>query len=536
MWLQTISPLGSIWFSALAAVFPILLLFYLLAIRKWKGYQAGLFAVFVALLIVILIYKMPIKLALLTSLYGALEGLFPIGWIVLAAVFLYNLTVKSGLFDVVRDSIALVTEDRRLQALLIAFCFGAFLEGSAGFGAPVAITAGLLVGLGFEPLYAAGLCLVSNTAPVAFGGIGIAIVTAGNVSKIDQNILSKMIAHQLPLLAFIVPFWLVAIMSGWKGIKQIWPAILVTSTSYSVTMFLTASYLGPYLPDILSSVVTIIVLVTFLRYWKPKEVWRFPNEPAPTHNHQVHSWMDQLRAWMPFGLLIIFVGAWGIGSFAHLLDKYTTFNLSFAGLNKMILVGNKPMEVIYKLNWLSAAGTAILLAAIVAALVLRIKFKVVGEAVLGTLKELALPMLTIASVLSFAYIINYSGMAATMGKALTSTGKFFPFLSPFLGWLGVFITGSDTSSNALFCNMQKLTAQQINVNPVLTVAANSSGGVAAKMISPQNIAVGCGATGLEGKEGDLFRFAFKHSLAFVFIIGVITFLQAYFLKGMVPHI
>ena len=533
MWVQETNPFGNIGLSALVAAIPILILFYALAIKRMKGHIAGLITLLSAIAVAIVAYGMPVKLALLSTLYGILTGMFPIGWIVLCAVFLYNLTVKTGYFSVIKDSIASITEDRRLQALLIGYCFGAFLEGAAGFGAPVAITAGMLVGLGFQPLYAAGLCLIANTAPVAFGGIGIPIITAGKVSGLDPIVVSQMIANQLPLLSFMVPFWLVIIMSGWKGMKEVFPAIFVTAASFSVTMWIVAFNIGPELPNILSALVSIIVLVGFLKVWKPKNVWRFPNEEAPKTEITKHPMGKIIQAWTPFIVLTILIGDWGISGIKYLLDL-VTLKIPIVGLDKAILVGGKPMEVIYKFNWLGAAGTAILIATIITAIILRIKPKTYLSVFGETFNGLKFALANIAFVLGFAYIANFAGITPTLGQALTVTGSFFPFVSPFLGWLGVFVTGSDTSANALFCNMQRITAEQIDVNPVLTVTANTSGGVAGKMISPQSIAVACASVNLVGKESDLFRFTVKHSLIFTAIMGIVVYVQAYYLRGMVP--
>lgn len=533
-WVQATNPLGNIGLSALVAAIPILILFYCLAVRKMKGHTAGILTLVVAIIIAVAVYGMPAKLAVLSTVYGMLDGLFPIGWIVLFAVFLYNLTVKSGQFDVIKDSISSLTEDRRLQLLLIGYCFGSFLEGAAGFGAPVAITAGMLAGLGFNPFYAAGLCLLADTAPVAFGGVGIPIITAGQVAGIDPNIISKMAVHQLPLLSFIVPFWLVITMSGWKGMKEVLPAILVVSTSFTVSMWVVAEFVGPMLPNIVSSLVSIVCLVIFLKIWKPKNIWRFENEPPATLKAgSSHSTAQVVKAWSPYIVLTIMVANWGVSSVQSILNKVTE-KIPFPGLDKAILVGGKAMSVIFTLNWISATGTGIFIAAIISAIFLKISpAKFIGT-FFETLNNLKFALLTIAAVLGFAFIANYSGMTAVMGRALTVTGNFFPFVAPFLGFLGVFLTGSDTSSNALFCNLQKITATQIGVNPVLTVTANTSGGVAAKMISPQSIAVATASVNLLGQEGELFRFTFKHSIAFTAIMGAVTYIQAYFLTGMIP--
>ena len=551
MWYQATNPLHNVLLSAGAAVIPIIFLFILLLSRKVAGHIATVLTLLFGLLIAVLVFTMPVGLAGMAGLYGIIDGLFPIGWIVLAAVFLYNISVATGSFATVRDSIESVTADRRIQALLIAFCFGAFLEGAAGFGAPVAITAGMLVGLGFESLYAAGVCLIANTAPVAFGGIGIAVITAGHLTGIDPNVLSKMIAHQLPLIALIVPLWLVVIVAGWKGARAVWPAILTVGGSYAITMFLTASFLGPTLPDILSAIVSIFCLIGLLQVWQPAEVWRFPKERVKDQSDQSlaaqhatqhterpsHSWSQLTRAWTPFILLVIFVGNWGIPGIQTILGKVTAI-IPFGILNNSIISGGasngSPLAVSYSFTWLGAAGTAIFFAAIMTAILLRLSWKDFWLTAWQTLKELYKPLITIGSIVGFAYVANYSGMSIAIGNALTTTGRFFPFLAPLLGWFGVFITGSDTSSNALFSTIQSQAARSLGLNPVLTVAANSTGGVAAKMISPQSIAVATAATKLTGQEGRLFRFTIVHSIGLVLIICAITYIQAYYAQWMIP--
>ena len=532
-WTQAINPLDNLFLSALVAAIPILFMFYALAIAKMKGYVAGLLTLAIAIGVAVFVYGMPAGLAIWSSVYGAIYGLFPIGWIVLTAVFLYQLTVKSGQFEIIKDSIAAITDDRRLQALLIAFGFGAFLEGAAGFGTPVAITAGMLVGLGFNPLYAAGLCIIANTAPVAFGGIGIPIITAGAVSGIDTMAISQMVGRQLPFLSVFVPFWLVFIMAGWKGAKEVMPAIIVSGVSFAVAQWFSANYLSPMLPDIISALVSIVCLVVFLRIWKPQNIWRFKDEPPATLEVKKHSFGAIAKAWSPFIVLTILIGDWGLKSVKALLDT-VTIAIPFNAINNLIIADGSPVAVVYKFNYLSAAGTAILISAVITAFILKIRvgdfFKTFAE----TVKSLTLPLITIASVLAFAYVANWSGMTPTLGKAFTVTGAIFPLLAPILGWLGVFITGSDTSANALFGKMQAVAAADIGVDPVLTVAANASGGVAAKMISPQSIAVATAACNLVGKESDLFRFTVLHSLFFMSIVCVITYLQAYVFTWMIP--
>jgi lactate permease len=532
-WTQAINPLGNLGLSALVDALPIIFLFCALALWRMKGHIAGLITLVLALVLAVGVHGMPLNMALLTTVYGVMMGLFPIGWIVITAVFLYNLTVKTGHFEVIKDSIASITEDRRLQALLIAFSFGAFLEGAAGFGTPVAITAAMLAGLGFNPLYAAGICLIANTAPVAFGGIGIPIITAGAVTGIDAMAISQMVGRQLPFLSVFVPFWLVFIMAGWRGAIEVMPAILVSGVSFALAQWFSSNYMTPMLPDILSSLVSIVALVLLLRVWKPKSVWRFADEPQATLKVRKHSPGAVLKAWSPFIVLTVLISDWGLQSVKAVLDK-VSIKIVFSGLDQAIIAGDKPLSVVYNFNWLSAGGTAILIAAIISAMILRVSAGQFMEVFAKTIKDLRFALLTIAAVLGFAYVANWSGMTPTLGKAFTVTGAFFPFVAPILGWLGVFVTGSDTSSNALFCKMQQVTAEQIGVNPVLTVAANSSGGVAAKMISPQSIAVGAASTGLVGREGELFRFTVGHSIFFTLIICIITLLQAYVFEWMIP--
>ena len=537
MWTQPVDPCANLILSAVCAALPIVLLAVLLLSRRVSGTTASIVALVSAFAVAVFVYGMPVQLTALSALYGMANGLFPIGWIVINAVFLYNISVKSGSFATIRDSVESVTADRRLQALLIAFCFGAFLEGAAGFGAPVAITAGMLVGLGFEPLYAASICLLANTAPVAFGGIGIAVITAGHLTNIDPNLISRMIGHQLPFIAFIIPLWLVVIIAGWRGAREVWPAILVTGASYAMAMYLTASFLGPTLPDILASITSIVCLIGLLSFWRPSRVWRFPHErsdAAPVATDRP-AFGDLVRAWTPYLLLIMFIINWAIPGTQSMLG-HLTLVIPFGSLAHAIVVNGQTLTVNYSLAWLSAAGTAILLATISTIVLQHISLTIVIDVMRETIREMTRPLVTIASVVGFAYIANYSGLSATLALALSHTGTFFPFLAPFLGWIGVFLTGSDTSSNALFSGVQQRTAQALGLNPVLTVAANSSGGVAAKMISPQSIAVATASTKLVGREGELFRRTVLHSIGIVALIGALTYAQAYFLTWMVPSI
>ena len=552
-WQQLYSPLGSLGLSALAAVIPIVFFFLALAVFRLKGHVAGSITLALSILVAIFAFQMPVDMAFAAAGYGFLYGLWPIAWIIVAAVFLYKLTVKSGQFEVIRSSVLSITDDQRLQVLLIGFCFGAFLEGAAGFGAPVAITAALLVGLGFNPLYAAGLCLIANTAPVAFGALGIPIIVAGQVTGIDAFHIGAMTGRQLPLLSLFVPFWLVFMMDGLRGVKETWPAALVAGLSFAVTQYFTSNFIGPELPDITSALASLICLTLFLKVWQPKRafgeakasvgaavVQPSGSQPSP------YSFGEIFKAWSPFLILTVLVTIWTLkpfkAAFAPGGAMYNfVFNFAIPHLDQLVIktapivAAPTAMPAVFKLDPISATGTAIFLSALISMAVLKINFKTGLTTFKETFWELRWPILSIGMVLAFAFVTNYSGMSSTMALVLAGTGAAFPFFSPFLGWLGVFLTGSDTSSNALFSSLQATTAHQIGVNDTLLVAANTSGGVTGKMISPQSIAVACAATGLVGKESDLFRFTVKHSLFFATIVGLITLIQAYWLTGMLVH-
>ncbi len=532
-WTQVINPLADLGLSALVAAVPIITLFVALAVLRLKGHISGLITLTLAVLIASLVFTMPVGYVLQSALYGALYGLFPIGWIVVTAVFLYNITVKTGQFEIIKDSIATITDDRRLQALLIASSFGAFIEGAAGFGTPVAITAAMLAGLGFNPLYAAGICLVANAAPVVFGAVGTPVITAGAVTGIDPMVISQMAGRQLPFLSILEPFLLVMIMAGWKGTREVWPAALVCGVSFAAMFFISSNFLNPMLPAILSSIFAIACQVAFLRVWKPKSVWRFKDEPPIRLRARRHSRASVLKAWSPFIVLTLLITDWGLKPVKAILDTVNV-KIVFSGLHNLIITDSGPIAVIYNFNWLSATGTSILAAAVISAVLLQVsplKFLTIfGE----TLKTLRPALLTIACVVGFAYVANWSGMTVALGRAFTITGMVFPFVSAFLGWVGVFVTGSDTSSNALFCNMQKVTAESMGINPVLTVTTNATGGVAGKMISPQSIVVGTSSTGLAGREGDLFRFTLPYSLLITIYIGIIALVQAYICPWIIP--
>lgn len=547
MWTQNYYALGnSVGLTALAVSLPIFYLFWALAIKRMRGHIAGSTTLLFTIIDVIIVYKMPVGLAISASLLGILNGLFPIAWIIVTAVFLYNLTVEAGQFEIIKSSIASLSNDRRLQALLIAFSFGAFLEGAAGFGTPVAITGAILIGLGFEPVYAAGICLLANTAPVAFGGIGAPIIAASAATGVSANLISATIGRQLPFLSIFVPLYLVILMAGWKGVKEVMPAILVTGCTFAAAQWWSSNYLGPMLPDIIASIVSLICLATLLKFWKPKNIWRFPSE----HGEKVTTYKKYtggqiFKAWSPFIVLTMVVGIWGTTAFKDLIGKQLKWFVMvphWPGLDGFVF---KTMPIVkkstmyaanYKFDFITYAGTAILITSIITMIILSITPARAGKVASSTMKTLVYPCITIGSVLGFAYIANYSGLSYTLGLLFARTGHLFPFFAPILGWLGVFLTGSDTSANALFGQLQNVTAQQIGINPLLTIAANSSGGVMGKMISPQSIAVAAAATGLVGRESELFRFTLKHSVFLLLLVCIMCYIQAYIVPGMLPTI
>ncbi|MFP3509592.1 lactate permease LctP family transporter [Peribacillus sp. SIMBA_075] len=561
-WTQNFTPItDNLVLSSIAALIPILYFFWALTIKRMKGYFAGITTLLVALAVAVLIYGMPAGKAVMSASQGAVYGLLPIGWIIITSVFLYKMTVRSGQFNIIRSSVLSLTEDRRLQALLVAFSFGAFLEGAAGFGAPVAISAALLVGLGFNPLYAAGLCLIANTAPVAFGAVGIPIIAMEGPTGIAAMEISKMVGRQLPFLSAFIPLYLILIMTGWKRSLEVLPAILVSGFSFAITQYLSSNFLGPELPDILSALVSLFALAIFLKFWKPKTIFRFASEETAAAVEQMDATAEAetkytkwqiFHAWSPFLLLTAFITIWGMNPIKPALSghyegtnvllggineigKLLTFQIEVPGLHNEIIGNNGlPIAAFYKIELLGAAGTAILLAAIVTKFIAQMSAKDFSSTFAEAMNELAKPILMISSVVAFAYVTNASGMSTTLGMTLAKSGDLFPFFAPVLGWLGVFITGSDTSANLLFGSLQKVTALKVGMEPVLALAANSSGGVTGKMISPQSIAIACAAVGLAGRESELLRFTLKHSLFLLLLICVITFLQNGVLSWMIP--
>ncbi len=537
VWVQNYNPLDNQWLSALMAFLPIALFFCCLIFFKLKGHVAGFLTVCLAIIIAITVYGMPINMVGTSFIYGFIYGMWPIAWIIVAAIFLYKLTDKSNYFNILRDSIIAITADQRLQVILIGFCFGAFLEGAIGFGGPVAITAALLVGMGLRPLYAAGLCLIANTAPVAFGAVGIPIIAMSGVVGVSALEISAVVGKMLPPLSVFVPFFLVFLMNGFQGIKETWPAVLVAGLSFAIVQFLTANYLGPELPDIASAVASIACTTIFLRFWQPKHIFTFENENSKTIQTTKHSQKEIFLAWIPFIILILAILLWTQGWFKALFTgdgplafSTLTFKLETLALitqTQPVVTVDKAVNSIYTLPLINTVGTAILVTALLTCVILKIKPQVAVEAFTETLNEMKMALLTIGLVVGFAFVCNYSGMSASLALALAQTGDAFAFFSPIVGWLGVFLTGSDTSSNLLFGTLQQLTARQLGIPEVLFLAANTVGGVVGKMISPQSIAIACVAVGLSGKESDLFRFTVKYSIAFIIIIGIGVYLAAF---------
>ncbi len=558
-WVQIYDPLGSPLWSMVMAALPIIALLGLLAagLDAPKSALAGLIT---ALGVAVFGFGMPVGAAVASAGYGAGFGLLPIGWIVVAAVFLFQLTVKSGHFEIVKRSVAALSPDRRVQALLIAFCFGTFIEGAAGFGTPVAICAALMIGLGFSPLYAAGLALIANTSPVAFGALGTPIITLAEVSGLNEMALCQMAGRQLPFFSLIVPAWLVAVMSGWRGVVGCWPAIVVCGGVFALLQFLTANYHGSTLVDVVGGLGSLIALAVMLRFWQPRVIWRFPDEPphaemvadAPLTTRQV------VTAWMPWVFLSVLVFVWGWPAVKvtlnggpadrpNALAGYTKFTIPVPGLHNRVYRtapvapvvegadrAAKAEKAVMEVPWLATTGTGIFLAAILTALWLRIPAKEFVAQFGQTVWEMRWALFTIASMLALAFTTKYGGSDATMGLAFTHTGWFYPFFAPLLGWLGVALTGSDTSSNALFGSLQRITAEQLGLNPILIVASNSTGGVMGKMIDAQSIVVAAVATGQRGGEGKILRFVFLHSVVLAALVGALTMAQAYVLTWMIP--
>jgi lactate permease len=561
-WTQVYDPTGHWWLSTIIAALPIIVLLGLLAGFKVRAHLCAIAGAGTAVLVAIMAFKMPAIFAVSSFFYGSAFGLLKIVWIVIAAVFLYDISVATGQFEIMKQSIAAITPDRRLQLLLVAFCFGAFIEGCAGFGAPVAIAGAFMIGLGFKPFQAAALNLIANTSPVAWGAIGTPVHTLAAVTSLNESDLNAMIGRILPITAVIVPLWLVRTMVSWKETIEVLPAILVVGGSFAATQWFWSNHMDSNLVDISAGVVSLLVTLLFLRVWRPKKIWRFVGEAtidasSATTSIQHYSTRQIARAWMPFAILSIFVLCWGLPSIKTALNQATTPSF------KVVLADGKPRPgppgwdwpylhgrvsrtapVVTKptpeaarfdFNWLTATGTGCFLAAILAGLVLGVRFGQLSMIFGRTLVRLRFAIIAMTCMLGIGYVTRYSGMDAVLGLAFTRTGWLFPFFGTYIGWLGVALTGSDTASNALFGGLQKITAQQLNLSPILMCATNSAGGVMGKMVDAQSICIATAATNQVGNEGSIFRFLFWHSFALAAIVGIIVMLYAYVLPQYIPN-
>jgi lactate permease len=531
--------------TAFVVAIPIFFLIWALAIKRMKGHVATLLTLLIAIITVILVYKMPVTKAISAALLGVTNGLFPIGWIILAAVFLYNLTVKAGKFDIIKASISSLSEDRRIQALLIAFSFSAFLEGVAGQGAPVAIAAAMLIGLGFDPLKAAIISLVANVPPVPFGPVGTPTIMMSTVTEMDVLKITQTVGGQVTIISIIIPIFMLLVMVGWKKTIEVLPAALVAGISFAIPYVLITQFMGPELPSIISSVVSLLSTAVFLKFWKPKNIYRFEHDKETiVTNAPKYTTKEIALAWSPFIILMVVMSIWGMPSFKNwVANDLQWFVLieQWPGLDNIfksapIVAEPSLYAASYKWDFFGAAGTALMLTAIITIFVLRIKPKTAVEVLGATAKQLKYSFISIAAVLGLAYVANYSGLSFTLGLAFVETGKLFVIFSPIIGWLGVFLTGSVTNSAALFGKMQQITATQLDLNPFLTVSANLTGAIMGKLISPQSIAVAAGAVGLAGRESEIFRQTMKYSLMLLGVVIVIILAQAYIFSGMLPEL
>ncbi len=560
-WTQVYVLWGNWWLTTLLAALPIIVLFTLLAGLRVKPHWCAIAGAATAVVVAVLFFKMPAALAGMTFLYGVAFGILKIAWIVLAAVYLYDISVHTGQFEIMKESVAGITADRRLQLLLVAFCFGAFIEGAAGFGAPVAIAGAFMIGLGFKPFHAAALNLIANTAPVAWGAIGTPIHTLAAVTALPESDLNAMAGRILPFTAVIVSFWLVRAMVGWKETFEVLPAILVVGFSFGLVQFYWSNYVDSNLVDIMGGVASLAATVIFLRFWQPKTIYRFEDERAEYERtgHAKHTYTapQVLKAWMPFAILSIFVLVWGLPKVKLAMNKATTpaFSVILPDGRKRpgppgwdvpylhnavtraapVVTKPTPEAARYDFNWLTATGTGCFLAAIVSGLLLGLGPGRLMSIFWHTLTRMRMAMIAISFMLGLGFVTRYSGLDAVLGLAFTRTGWLFPFFGTYLGWLGVALTGSDTSSNALFGSLQRITAEQLHLDPILMCAANSTGGVMGKMVDAQSIVVATSATNQVGNEGMIFRFVFWHSVALAAIVGIIVMLYAYVFPGAVPH-
>jgi lactate permease len=549
MWNQVYNPLGSATLSTIVAVLPVATLLLLIASNKVKAHIAAIIALIVANLVAIFIFTMPVGFSLRATALGAVIGFFPIGWIVLNVIFLYRLTVEKGAFETLQTTIGAVTNDRRLQLLLIAFSFGAFFEGASGFGTPVAVTGAILIGLGFSPLAASGLSLIANTAPVAYGALGTPIAGLSSVTGIDPFLLGAMVGRQLPFFSLIVPFWLIWAFAGWKGMKDIWPAILVTGVSFAVPQFLVSNFINPWIVDIVASLVSMGCLIAFLKIWHPKEIWTSPAlrsrdesaatmpkpKPAGPKASRAQVWL----ALLPWIIVCALLLVWGTNWFKGIVNPLATWNYPVPELhnliNKVAPVAARPTPeaAVFSFTWLSYTGSGMLIAAIISGLLMGFTPARLVRSYASTIRVCAYSLITISAMLAIGTLTRLSGIDATLGLAFAGTGVLYPFFGTLLGWLGVALTGSDTASNVLFGNLQKITSEQLGLSPILMGAANSSGGVMGKMIDAQSIVVASTATNWFGHEGTILRFVFWHSIALACLVGVLVMLQAYVFTWMI---
>src|SRR5438477_3879691 len=544
MWNQIYNPLNNTALSTVAAAIPVVSLLVLIASGKVKAHIAAIIAVILTNLIAIFIFTMPAGMSIRASLLGVVAGFFPIGWIVLNVIFLYQLTVATGQFELLKRAVGGVTEDRRLQLLLIAFAFGAFFEGASGFGTPVAVTGAILIGLGFSPLAASGLSLIANTAPVAYGALGAPITGLASVTGIDPYLLGAMVGRQLPFFSLIVPFWLIWVFAGWKGMKEIWPAILVTGVSFAIPQFLISNYINPWIVDIGASLVSMACLIGFLQVWQPKELWLSPalrgrdesaaSAPPPKPASKASMSAGELfTTLLPWIVLCVILLVWGTGWFKALVNPIFSWNYDVPGLDKAIakvapvVAQPTPERAQFLFQYVAFTGTGMLIAAVISGFIMGLSPGKIVSTYGRTLRLCAYSLVTISAMLAIGTLTPLSGVDATLGLAFAATGVLYPFFGTLLGWLGVALTGSDTASNILFGNLQKITSEQLGLSPVLMSAANSSGGVMGKMIDAQSIVVASTATNWYGHEGTILRFVFKHSIALACLVGLFVMLQAY---------
>jgi lactate permease len=552
MWNQVYNPLDSATLSTIAAALPVVTLLVLIASNKVKAHIAAIVALIVANLIAIFIFTMPAGMSLRATVLGAVTGFFPIGWIVLNVIFLYRLTVEKGVFETLQKTIGGVTTDRRLQLLLIAFSFGAFFEGASGFGTPVAVTGAILIGLGFSPLAASGLSLIANTAPVAYGALGTPIAGLSSVTGIDPYLLGAMVGRQLPFFSLIVPFWLIWAFAGWRGMKDIWPAILVTGVTFAIPQFIISNFINPWIVDIGASLISMACLIGFLKVWQPRELWLSPAlrshddsaKDAPPRPAGADTKPTRAQVWaslIPWIIVCVVLLVWGTGWFKALVNPFATWNYPVPELhnmiNKVAPVVSKPTPegAVFSFTWLSYTGSGMLIAAIISGFIMGFSPGRLIGAYGRTIKVCAYSLITISAMLAIGTLTRLSGIDATLGLAFAGTGVLYPFFGTLLGWLGVALTGSDTASNILFGNLQKITSEQLGLSPILMGAANSSGGVMGKMIDAQSIVVASTATNWFGHEGTILRFVFWHSIALACLVGVLVMLQAYIFTGMIVH-